>query len=142
MGWSGCTTPFDRLEDRFDPAAEEPMLSTVLDRELDEERSHDSPGPASDARSAAGRRATQSSGSALADSNGTRSIREECVLPVSISGPRRSISRTADESPQDWYAGDLVISMLACRGWSFGGWEPLVCMLSPRGRIRPAMPWP
>jgi hypothetical protein len=38
MGWSGCTTPSDRLEDRFDPAAEEPMLSTVLDRELEEEK--------------------------------------------------------------------------------------------------------
>jgi hypothetical protein len=44
MGWSGCTTPSDRLEDRFDPAADEPMLSTVLDRELDEEKSHDSSG--------------------------------------------------------------------------------------------------
>jgi hypothetical protein len=38
MGWSGCTTPFDRLEDRFDPAAEEPMQSSVLDRELERER--------------------------------------------------------------------------------------------------------
>src|SRR4029077_4546138 len=41
MGWSGCTTPSDRPEDRFDPAAEEPMLSTVQDREHDEEKSRD-----------------------------------------------------------------------------------------------------
>ncbi len=45
MGWSGCTMPSDRLEDRCDPAAEEPMLSTVLDRELDEEKSFALSGP-------------------------------------------------------------------------------------------------
>jgi hypothetical protein len=113
MGWSGCTTPFDRLEDRFDPAAEEPMLSTVLDRELDEERSHDSPGPASDARSAAGRRATKSSGSALADSNGTRSIREECVL-LSRSADLDAVSLVQPMGRRRiGMRGDLVLSMLA-----------------------------
>ena len=37
--------PSDRDEDRFDPAAEEPMVPTVLDRELDEEKAHDPSGP-------------------------------------------------------------------------------------------------
>jgi hypothetical protein len=38
MGWSGCTMPSDRHEDRVDPAAEEPMLSTVLDREIEQDK--------------------------------------------------------------------------------------------------------
>jgi hypothetical protein len=43
MGWSGCTTPSHRLEDRFDPAAEEPMQSSVLDRELERDREPSGP---------------------------------------------------------------------------------------------------
>ena len=40
MVWSGCTTPSERHEDRVDPAIGAPMLSTVLDRELDEEKNN------------------------------------------------------------------------------------------------------
>jgi len=36
--------PSYRPDDRLDPAGEEPMLSTVLDRELDQEKSHDPSG--------------------------------------------------------------------------------------------------
>ena len=53
------------------------------------------PAPASGARCAAGRRAKKTNGSAPADTNGTRSTREECVPLACTSGLRPSASRAA-----------------------------------------------
>ena len=71
--------------------------SSVLDRELDEEKSMGRPSdPRIQCRCAAGRRAKKTNGSAPADTNGTRSSREECVPPACTSRLRRSASCAAE----------------------------------------------
>ena len=80
-------------------------MSTVADNpvvvpELEEEKKPTTSEPrASAVFSAAGRPATKSSGSALADSNGTRSIPEKCARRASTSGNRPSAFRAPGGRP-------------------------------------------
>ena len=70
--------------------------SVVVDQEPNQDKSHEPSGPRSAARSAAGRRAKKTDGSAPAATNGTLSIQEKCVKPASISGLRPSASLAGD----------------------------------------------
>jgi hypothetical protein len=72
-----------------DPA----KASVVLDREPDQDRSLDPSGPASAARSAAGRPAKKTDGLVAAVMTGTRSIPGASALPASSGGLTPSASR-------------------------------------------------
>jgi hypothetical protein len=60
---------------------------------LSKRRAATPPALVSDARSVVGRPAKKTDGLATADTNGTRSIREECAPRASTSGLPRSASR-------------------------------------------------
>jgi hypothetical protein len=67
-----------------------------LDRELEEEKSHDSSGSRFDARCAAGRPAKKTAGSAPAVLSGTQSIREACAPLAYNNGLRPNAYRAVD----------------------------------------------
>ena len=95
MESSGCTTPFDRLEDRFDPAAEEPMQSSDLDRELEREREPTGPRIRCPLCGWSPRKEDLWSCTCGHEWD-TRSILGACAPPASTSGLRRSAFRVAD----------------------------------------------
>jgi len=73
--------------------SDDPADSTVLDREAEQEKSHDPSSPRIRSRSAAGHPAKKTDGLVTADMSGIHSTREEFAPPVFTNGFRHSASR-------------------------------------------------